>query len=343
MPPQVTEEEIQAELEEMKRSGKNHTPRSVKGSFFTPHRIRVIVITVLIIAILLCAFVWISNLRTQNEKDGYIINISDVSKGNDSNLVLAFDPTFDESYKTLIGLGYGDVGNLRGGSMLNPLGTDITMFSKFQDFALNADKASQYEGNAGQANFDEYYCNKYYLKNTGSTTIKFRLNLKVTQNLNGALHAARFMIVEGNSITGYNYQIFATPNKETGDKEVAAGRKVNGSSECYEYFADPYSLGGSVTDDVNNAWLCDKLLVNPTTNYYQYTSCEVDADGNLVSGEYYEIQPGETMCYTICVWFEGSDPDHNNDIMKGGISFTVEYETEEYVIYLCEREKQLQN
>ena len=49
------------------------------------------------------------------------------------------------------------------------------------------------------------------------------------------------------------------------------------------------------------------------------------------------------MCYTICVWFEGSDPDHNNSIMQGGISFTVEYETEEYVIYICEREKQLQN
>lgn len=345
MPVQVTEEEIQAELEEMKRTGKNHTPRNVRGSFFTPHRLRVMIITVLVIAILICAFVWISNLKTAKEKEGYIININDLYEGGTSqdSLVLAFDPTFDEQYKQLVGLGYGDVAQFKGGSMLALLGTDMTMFAKFQDFALNADKASQYEGNAGQANFDEYYCNKYYLKNTGDTVIKFRLNLKVTQNINGALHAARFMIVEGNSITGYDYQIFATPNKTTGEKEIAATREIKGSTVRYEYFANPYNLGGSVTDDVNNAWLCDKLEVNPNTGFYQYTSCDVDTDGNLTNGEYYTILPGETVCYTICVWFEGSDPDHNNNIIGGGISFTVDYETEDYVIYLCEREKELQN
>lgn len=345
MPPHVTEEEIQAELDEMKRSGRNHTPRSVRGSFFTPQRLRVMVITVLIIAILLCAFVWISNLRTDTEKDGYIININDLyeSEGQ-GGLVLAFDPTFNEEYKSLIGLGYGDVDSIRGGSMLELLGTDLTMFAKFQDFALNGEMASQYEGNAGQANFDEYYCNKYYLKNTGTQTIKFRLNLKVTQNINGALHAARFMIVEGNSVSGYDYQIFATPNKETGEKEVAAVREQRGSSGVtYEYFTNPHIIGDNVTTNKQEAWLCNKLEVNSNTGFYQYTSCDVDQDGKLVSGEYYEIQPGETVCYTICVWFEGSDPDHNNDIIGGGISFSVDYETEDYVIYLCEREKELLN
>ena len=345
MPVTVTEEEIQAELEEMKRTGKNHTPRSVRGSFFTPHKLRVLVITILIIAIMLCAFVWISNLKTATEKDGYIININDLYEGveGQSNLVLAFDPTFDEEYKSLVGIGYGDVAQMKGGSMLALLGTDMTMFAKFQDFALNGDKASQYEGNAGQANFDEYYCNKYYLKNTGDTTIKFRLNLKVTQNINGALHAARFMIVEGNSVIGYDYQIFATPNRTTGEQEIAATREVKGSTIRYEYFTSPQYKGGGVTDNVNDAWLCNKLEVNPYTGFYQYTSCDVDKDGKLKSGNYYEIQPGETVCYTICVWFEGSDPDHNNSIIGGGISFTVDYETEDYVIYLCEREKELQN
>ena len=344
MPEYVTEEEIQAELEEMKRTGKHHTPKSLKGSFFTPQRLRVLVITILVIAIMLCAFVWISNLKTSTEKDGYIININDLYEGAEgqSNLVLAFDPTFDEEYKSLIGIGYGDVDQVKGGSMLAMLGTDVTMFAKFQDFALNADKASQYEGNAGQANFDEYYCNKYYLKNTGNTTIKFRFNLKVTQNINGALHAARFMIVEGNSVIGYDYQIFATPNKTTGEKEIAATREVKGSTLSYEYFANPKNIGGSVTTETSEAWKCEKLLVNPNTGFYQYTSCDVDADGKLTSGSYYEIEPGETVCYTICVWFEGSDPDHNDDIIGGGISFTVDYETEDYVIYLCEREKQLQ-
>lgn len=353
MPVQVTEEEIQAELEEMKRTGRHHTPKSLKGSFFTPHRLRVIVIGVLLIALSLAAFVWISGLKTDQEGKGYIINILDdmneEAKDKQSKLQLSFDPKFDPNNKdyfdSLVGLGYGNVGSLQGGSMMKYLGTNETMFRKFQTFSLNDEIASEYEGNEGQYNFDEYYANKYFLKNMSETeTIEFRLNLKVTQNINGALHAARFMIVTGKTVEGeknLDYKIFATPNKLTNKEEYAATRiKSTSSGDVTEYFTNPQSTTNNATEDFNLAWLCEKLLVNEDTGFYHYTSCDVDDEGNLVSGEYYKIGPGETLCYTICVWFEGSDPDHNNSIIGGGISFSVDYETKEYVKYWTTLKKQ---
>ena len=68
-------------------------------------------------------------------------------------------------------------------------------------------------------------------------------------------------------------------------------------------------------------------------------SVRLDEEGTVLSGEYYTLAPNDTVCYTILVWFEGSDPDHNNTIIGGGISFSIDYETEEYLHYLSELRK----
>ena len=345
----VTQEEIQAELDAMDAAGKHHTPRSARKRRVNTKTIKWLLIIALIIAILLSMFVWVSSLQDDYEKDGYIINIDDIGKidGSSSTLELAFDPTFDPGYMSLVGLGYGDVSRLKGGSLFEGLaadenGNEITMFKKFSDFAKSDEAASQYDGNKGTANFDQYYCNKYYLRNTGDTTVYYRLNLKITQNISGALHAARFMIVtEDNQNPGkYHYQILATQNTETFEREVAASKEV--STATYkgpEYFTNPNKSDINISSrDIKDAWLCDKLMVNPDTGYYNYISGQLyenkTTGETYQSGVWYKLEPGQSTSYTICVWFEGSDPNHNDNIIGGGISFTISYETQDYVQYV---------
>ena len=82
------------------------------------------------------------------------------------------------------------------------------------------------------------------------------------------------------------------------------------------------------------------LKKDKETGYYHYYSCERDSKGKVTDGKMYKLKPGESVCYTICVWFEGSDPDHNNSIMGGGIEFSINYETEGYLKALYELKQQ---
>lgn len=353
----ISKEELQAELDAMEAAGKHHTPRKsinrkVRGNI----NVKKLSLVVLGIVVLLTIFVFLTSLAIEadresdrRKKSGYVIKIVDGEFYGEqsSKLELAFDPTFDKGYHELLGLGYGDVGRYQGGSLFADLEMNTTMFDKFKDFVENKEAASTYEKDEGSANFDEYYCNKYYLRNNGKETIYYRLNLEITENNNNALDAARFMIVTGEEYlkpdgTKYNYQIFATPDKE-GKQEVAANRKVSSASyNGYEYFTNPNKEGEVATRDSKDAWLCENLIKDKKTGFYNYFSCVRSETGEVLDGEMYKLEPGETVCYTICIWFEGSDPDHNNDIIGGGIKFNVKYETEEYLeyMYFSEKEKE---
>ena len=324
-----------------KRNGRiSRKNRNIDREVNSHKRTKIIIIVILAIVILLCLFVWLSSLSAKQKNEGYLIQIIDKDNfyGNqNSNLKLAYDPNFTEEYLTLVGLGYGDVGALKGGSLLENLGMNTTMFAKFKEFAETASMASTYEKNEGQANFDQYYANKFYLKNEGETTIKYRLNLEVVGNKNNALDAARFMVVTGDEISGYNYEIFATPDKD-GNREVAAKAvsTAPGSIDGYAYFADPNSDDGVTTFVKGEAWECENLVFDSETNFYNHLSCEDD-------GVYFTLAPQEVVCYTICVWFEGSDADHNNNIIGGGIEFSIKFETEEYVKYITEEKEVIEN
>lgn len=326
----VTQEEIDAELAALESGGRiSRANRNIDREVNAHKRTKIIIIVILAIVVLLCLFVWLSSLSANQKNDGYLIQIVDKDNfyGNQSSqLKLAYDPNFTEEYLTLVGLGYGDVGALQGGSLLSNLEMNTTMFNKFKEFAETASMASVYEKNEGQANFDQYYANKFYLKNEGDTSISYRLNLEIVGNRKDALDAARFMIVTGDEMSGYNYQIFATPDKD-GNQEMAAYAKSSSTEGNFLYFTNP-NLDGDVTSrNDDDAWLCENLVFDSETNFYNYLSCEDD-------GVYFTLAPQEVVCYTICVWFEGSDPDHNNSIIGGGVEFAIKFETEEYVKYI---------
>lgn len=338
MPVQVTEEEIQAELEAMQQTGRHHNPtKKIDGKVNSHKSAKVILIFTLLVSVLLCAFVLLSKISGEINTDGYIIQIDD--KEYQSNLKLGFDPTYDPEFQKLVGLGYGDVNSIVGGSLLKNLEMNTTMFAKFKDFAEHQDQASEYENNEGSANFDQYYCNKYYLKNMGEETEYYRLNIEVTENHNNALDAARFMIVtevtKPDGTVTYDYQIFATANTKTGKQEFAATKEKNTATTHVlnntVYFTDPNTSTECESESDGDAWLCKNLVRDSETGFYHYYSCTRSDNGEILDGQMYKLEPDDSVCYTICIWFEGSDPDHNNSIIGGGISFSINYETEGYL------------
>ena len=150
------------------------------------------------------------------------------------------------------------------------------------------------------------------------------------------------MIVTGDESTGYTYQIFATANKETGEREIAAIKKQKTATSNYAYFIDP-NLGREEYSSPNkeDAWLCENLVKDEETGYHHYYSCTRSENGEILDGEMYKLEPGESICYTIAIWFEGSDDDHNNSIIGGGITFSINYETEKYLetLYILSAEE----
>ena len=165
------------------------------------------------------------------------------------------------------------------------------------------------------------------------------------------------MIITESADGTLNYQVFATPSTGAyfvNDPQYAGGGYVDfdpanvGKNEIVAYKEASTANGpvkeyigtnGGLTYDEKDAWRCTNLTLDNNHGFYHYASCELDEKGTPTSGEYYKLEPGETTCYTILVWFEGSDPDHNNQIIGGGISFSIDYETEEYLKYLYELRK----
>lgn len=387
----VSQEELQAELEAMQNSGKHTRPhkrinRKVKRNRLT----RITLIVILSITILLCLFVWFRSTVEEASKDGlYIIRIIDsydentgIGNGSSSGgfkksaLQLGYDKDFKigESFEELIGKGYGNVSGAMGGTIIDNQEMNQNMFEKFRQLAENEDTAPNYKENVGNAYVgDEFYANKYFLKNTGNVDIEYRLIIEVSGNINNALDAARFMIVtekpvqEGNLIYNeYSYQIFATPKTvraidekgkeyapvdERGfhtyqpndiQEEVAYAidYSVASSKLPYkDYFASP--TGNDIvtsteldntsgfqltTKDINKAWKCTNLKYNSLTTFWNYQSCKVDENNKYVSGLSYKLAPDEVTTYSLCVWFEGSDFDHNNSIIGGAITFSINYQ-----------------
>lgn len=164
----------------------------------------------------------------------------------------------------------------------------------------------------------------------------------------------------------YSYQIFATPKtvraKDEKGKEYAPVDErgfhtyqqgdiqeevayaidysvANATLPYKDYFASP--TGNPIvtsteldntegyqhtTKDINKAWKCTNLKYNSLTTFWNYQSCKVNEENKYVEGISYKLSPGEITTFSLCVWFEGSDFDHNNSIIGGGITFSINYE-----------------
>lgn len=286
--------------------------------------LKIILIVIIIITLFISLFVLINESKNKNYNDGYTIMIN-YSDYEEHDLKLGFDPTFDTYYNKLVGLGYGTVNSNIGGSLLENVEMNLTMFEKFNS-VIKGEKIPLFDRNENTEKFDQYYCNKYYIKNIGNHDKYFRLNLKITKNIKNALGAARFMIATGDNATGFKYNVLSVSGD--GEKEVVASKNVVESDYIGPlYITDPNKNNNNLlTKKIEDAWFCEPLLFDAKTGFFHYYSM-IDNEDDL-----YVLKPNETMAFTICFWLEASDKEHQNEIIGGSVSFSVIYETLDYML-----------
>lgn len=284
---------------------------------------KIILIAILFITLFMSLFVLIYDTKNKNDSDGYTIEIN-YSEYEEQDLKLGFDPTFDTYYNKLVGLGYGSVDSKIGGSLLENVEMNLTMFEKFNS-VVKGDTLLIFNENQEKICFDQYYCNKYYMKNIGSEDKYFRLNLKVTKNLKNALGAARFMIVTENENKELKYSILSVSNDD--NKEIAASKNIVEADYIGPlYMTDPNLTNTLTTKNIEEAWLCEPLVMDIETGFYNYYSTVSNMD------DLYILKPNEMMSFTICFWLEASDKEHQNEIIGGSVSFSIIYETLDYML-----------
>ena len=211
-------------------------------------------------------------------------------------------------------------------------------------------------GAGGYANGDEFLASKFFLKNglepdplTGDDgIIHYAIKIEVTSNARNALSAARFGLIKvkdqekiynfedlkyDNSV--FDMKVFAQPKMETlenGDSLIYQGDEEDSqeyvsSTVTGEYTNTPGTklLKNPNKGKENEDWKCINLHythVKDDTYMWVYDSLIHETDE---SQQVFSIQPGDNIPYVISAWYEASDPNHNNSIMGGYISFQVTF------------------
>lgn len=263
---------------------------------------RYVIIIILLLTILFS--VW-GVIYTITDKNSYRIK---VSGSRAANLSLSFDRDFKTGFSLLRCAGPETLDDTKETTYTEGISKYI------QDIADGTLKVETTDG--GQRaevikDADQYIATKIYLKNTDEYTydeLSYKVRIDITERGNYALAAARFMIVIDTD--GERQQIVAAlPNSTDGQPEKVA---TESRTVIDEYVKDP--------NDNTKDWLCSNILYNADGKSYYYDTLVCD---NISL----KLKPLAPVGFVIAMWFEGSDPDHNADIMKSDISFSVSFET----------------
>ena len=211
-------------------------------------------------------------------------------------------------------------------------------------------------GKSGEANGDQFLASKFYLrndrtpdpKNGDDGVIDYAIQLDITANSNNALSAARFALIKvKDEANVFNYDE-VTYNNDYFDIMVIGQPRTetleNGDTLIYkgtEEGSEEY-VAACVTGDYTNTpdtilfknpnkgyeeenWKCKNLILRDledggTQWSYDTKTCEKEQVNQVFS-----LDPGEQVAYVIAAWFEASDPNHNNSIMGGYISFSFTF------------------
>ena len=214
------------------------------------------------------------------------------------------------------------------------------------------------KGKEGEANSDQFVTSKFYLRNESKKDaslmldgeVDYKIGIEITKNSKNAVSALRLAIIEVydeervyNTSTGlydnnyFNMEVFAQPIKviEEDDKvaysnesEYVATTETGVYTNGYNSLGlQAYGLEGQPStplvknpnkDHTSEDWKCTNLKYDLTSIRWTYDSVK-DAE------KVYHLDYNEERAYVVAAWFEASDPDHNNEISHGYISFTVTF------------------
>ena len=208
-------------------------------------------------------------------------------------------------------------------------------------------------GASGSANGDEFLASKFFLKNNAQPDkltaydgiVEYGIRIDITANDKNALSAARFGVMKVmdeekiyNFETGtrdnscFDMFVVAQPKmekQENGDTLIYKGDEENSEEYVSSLIAGDYTntpgtklLKNPNKGFENEDWLCKNLHLNEKSNQWYYDSQEHEVDEERKT---YFINPGEAIPYVIAAWYEATDPNHNNDILGGHLSFDVTF------------------
>lgn len=252
-----------------------------------------------LLAIILILLLW-GAIYTTADVNSYRIVVSGKRGGS---LSLSFDANFSKGFSVLKGLGVQSADNTEGISYTEGISDYIQKVASGEiPMEIEANKQ---EGKAGPtAGGDQFIASKFYLKNiSDSSSLKYKLRINVLENTNNALSAARFMVIRDTE-GEYVQNVYAQPRSNGEQEKVST--LFRGSDS---FVKDP--------NNIDNDWQCTNLALTEN-NFWHFDSYDLQ---NVT----FELAPEEVVGYLVCVWYEGSDPDHCNDILGGYITFNVTF------------------
>lgn len=186
---------------------------------------------------------------------------------------------------------------------------------------------------------DFYIAGTFYMQNITENEMLYNENITFQRSTKGAYRALRIMIIRNGVITVYAAaKTDADGNYIYLDEE---GRRIYSDESGYFYLDGeekvPVENNGALQREevvpISSVYAERKLALDENGEYYVEISDErtpwmtelFDSEEFAVHNENIAIAPGETVKYSVVIWFEGWDSDCVDNILDGEIELALSF------------------
>jgi len=248
---------------------------------------------IVLLAIMIPLMIW-GMFELMKEDGGYKIR---VGPGSEFRLSLSFDKDFKDGGHSVLDCSVNHTSNNEGGNY-----DDIEKEIEDLISGKTAVDIGQGGNNAVTRGSDQYMVNKFYLRSTelpGGQALKYAFRIYIDDIENNALAAARIYVMTDIDNPAYTiHDIMAQPRPDGTAEYLATEGKGSDT-----YVKDPKT---------GEDWVCQNLKQNDEGVWYYESDISF-------------LQPSDACGYCVAVWYEGSDPDHNDSIIGGAFTYTMEF------------------
>lgn len=166
---------------------------------------------------------------------------------------------------------------------------------------------------------DDYYiAGTFYIKNVSDQDKTFTEQLKFIECSKGTARALRVMVIRNDDMSVYahpktddNGDIVYDEEGNAVPEEVAPGQ---GYAERY-LSQDENGFYHVEKNQEHNPWMCNNFYLDEDGTYESYA---VNRENNVITA-------GETMRYSIIIWFEGWDKECVDNILGGVVRLSLSF------------------
>ena len=181
----------------------------------------------------------------------------------------------------------------------------------------------------GEGTKDYFIATSFYLKNTGSEDIAYREIITLDRTMRGMEKAIRVMVIK---------DLEPPEDSDFGTITVYAAPKCD---ESGEYLKDESGENYIPEEVVPPGGAFKAYKPQSIIDYEGFSFNEEDiredgvwmtkpflGDGYVMNSDFYPLQVGQIIKYTIVIWLEGQDEQCVDSILGGQVKLAVEFATE---------------